>query len=71
MARGPGRVTAPPGERRPAGGVGRRDQETAEDCHVLEEMDSLLGALLLVLDLPEPVPGQRGGHQRCRDGERG
>ena len=68
MACGPGCVAAPPGKRRAASGVCCRDQETAEDGHVLEEMDSLLCALLLVLGLPEPVPGQGGGHQRCRDG---
>src|SRR5215470_74109 len=66
-SRGTNRVAPAPGERGAPGSVARGDQQAAEDGEVLEEVDALLCALLLVLDLPEPVAGGRGGHQRDRD----
>ena len=60
---------APPGQRRSPGGVGGGDQQAAEHGDVLEEVDALLRPVLVVRGLPEPVPGDRGGHQGRRDRE--
>ena len=57
-ARRTGRVAGAPGEGGAPGGVGRGDQQAAEDGEVLEEVDALLCAFPLVLDLPEPVAGR-------------
>ena len=54
----------PPGDARLAVGVAGGDDEAAHEGDVLEEVQLLLGALGLVLDLPEPMPGERGRDQR-------
>src|SRR6478736_56534 len=45
-------------------GVAAGDDEPADQRDVLEEVQPLLGALGRVVDLPEPVAGQGGRHQR-------
>ncbi|WP_264198571.1 hypothetical protein [Pseudonocardia sp. ICBG601] len=55
--------------RRLAVRVGGRDEQPAEEADVLQEVDLLVGTLLLVGLLPEAVPGQRGRDER--GGQRG
>ena len=64
------RVPATPGQRWVPGRVARRDQQAAQYGKVLQEVDALLHALLLVVGLPEPVPGVGRGYQVHRNGER-
>ena len=64
------RVPAAPGHRGVPGRVARGDQQATEHGDVLQEVNALLRALLLVIGLPEPVPGVRGRQQARRDGQR-
>src|SRR5215472_15628994 len=62
--RGTNRVALAPGERGAPGGVARGDQQAAEDGEVLEEVDALLCALLLVLDLRGRQPWEYAQRQQ-------
>jgi len=63
-------VLRTPSQTRAALVVQRREQQPAEQTHVLEELDSVHAALPRIVDLPEGVPGERRRHQRAGQQQR-
>ena len=59
----PGGSPATPPHRRLALGVGSGDQQATEQADVLEELGALHSSGGRVVDIPEIVCGDRGGHQ--------